>query len=115
MMANTLPAWAFDPFKGKGRVVYSHPDKVLWGLWVDAELIATVVQERVDLILDDNVATMNNNAGKRWGDGQIVAKIPLGFYGKYIMPAKQNGDEKYIKKILEDSDYSKFRSFPGKI
>lgn len=109
--ANPLPAWAYDPFKGAGRVMYAHPDKVVWGLFLDDRPIATCVQTDVQPILDRNAETAADNAGKRWGDGQVAARIPLDLYYAKFQEARLNQDEKYIRKLLSDIDYGKLRTF----
>lgn len=72
-------------------------------------------REWVGPILEDNLKERNENYGKRWNDVQKFASIPLQFYYDHIVPAKRQGDEAYIKKILNDSDYSKLRTKEGRI
>jgi hypothetical protein len=104
----------YDPFKGKGQIVAQYPDKVIWMTDRDGDIIYCT-QQLVQPILDDNHEALNNSAGQRWGDGKIVASIPLPEYFEKFVPARQAGDEKYIKKLLNDSDFSKFRRFGGKV
>ena len=107
--------WAFDPFHGRGWIVERSYNKVLWMAEISDGVFATCAQERVDPILDSNQEAFNSSAGQRWGDGKIVASIPMSEYFDKFVPARQAGDDKYIKKLLNDSDYSKFRRFGGKI
>ena len=103
-----------DPFFGNGRVVYRSRDKVVWMAEVYGETV-TCVQQRVDQIVEDNKEALNNSAGKRFGDGRVVASIPLDIYYNKLVPAKKNGDDAYIKRFLNDSDNRAFRRFGGNI
>jgi hypothetical protein len=68
-----------------------------------------------DDLMDLNAARRAENAGKRWGDGAVAASIPLNVYFDKFAEARQNNDSKYIKKLLNDSDFSKFRTKEGKL
>lgn len=105
----------FDPFKGAGKIMSASPRKVVWFLELDDGNIATATQELVSPILDNNQEVLNNSAGQRWGDGKVVASIPLDYYFDKIAPAKRAGDDAYIKRFLNDSDNRKFRTFGGRI
>jgi hypothetical protein len=43
------------------------------------------------------------------------ASIPLNVYFEKFAEARTNNDSRYIKKLLNDSDYSKFRTKEGKL
>jgi hypothetical protein len=68
-----------------------------------------------DDLMDLNAERRAENAGKRWGDGAVAASIPLNVYFDKFAEARQNNDSKYIKKLLNDSDFSKFRTKEGKL
>jgi hypothetical protein len=68
-----------------------------------------------DDLMDLNAERRAENAGKKWGDGAVAASVPLNFYFQHMAEARQNGDSKYIKKLLNDSDFSKFRTKEGKL
>jgi hypothetical protein len=71
----------------------------------------TVVEE----LVEQNRAAFNDSTDKRWGDGRVVASIDLPTYWDKIVPAKQNGDDAYIKRFLNDPDNRAYRTFKGKI
>lgn len=73
------------------------------------------VMERVGPVLDANERLRNDSDGKRFGDGQIVASIPLAKYYRDILPMKQAGDTTGIKRYLNDPDNRKLRTFRGNI
>lgn len=109
-------AWQdIDPFKGRGKRLYAYPEKAVWLLEIDGLPVATCVTECPTPILEDNQRDRADSAGKRWGDGAVVARIPLGLYFEKLGPAKQAGDDRYIKRILNDGDYSKWRTKDGRI
>lgn len=65
------------------------------------------------LILDANARSRSNTAGRRWGDGQRVASIPLDIWNKHLQTAHNAGDEAYVAKFLNDSDNAALRTFDG--
>lgn len=69
----------------------------------------------VDDLLADNKTEFNNSLGKRWGDGKVVARVPLNmFFDKLAEPMKQR-DRKFIKRFLNDSSHAALRTFKGNI
>ena len=73
------------------------------------------VQTDVTDIVEANKEAFNASENKRWGDGKVVASIPMGDYYRKIVPAKQNGDDAYVKRWLNDPDNRAFRTFKGNI
>lgn len=69
----------------------------------------------VDDLIADNAMEFNASAEKRWGDGKVVARIPLNlFFDKLAEPMKQR-DKKYISRFLNDGDNRVFRTFKGTV
>lgn len=66
-------------------------------------------------LLDNNAQERAAMAGQRWGDGQLVARIPLNLAWEQLMPAIIANDERYVAKWLNDSDHSRFRIKEGKL
>jgi hypothetical protein len=62
-----------------------------------------------------NAERRAENAGKKWGDGAVAASVPLLFYYDKLRDAAKEGDQKYINRVLNDSDYSKFRTKEGRL
>ena len=112
------PDFLADPFHGKGVLVNATPDKRVWN-WFDEEnrrwVSCTVY--RVDPILDQNAEDQVDNLNRKWGDGAVAARIPLPLYFEKIAPLRRQGEDgdKAIRKILNDSDYSKLRTRSGRI
>lgn len=69
----------------------------------------------VDDLLADNRAKFNDSLGKRFGDGKVVARLPLNlFFDKLAEPMKQR-DRKFIRRFLNDGDNAAYRTFKGNI
>jgi hypothetical protein len=82
--------------------------------------LGTHVAVRRTYLASDELFSANNekladSLGKRWGDGQVAASIPLNLYFEKFAEARKNQDSKYIRKLLNDSDYSKLRTFKGRL
>jgi hypothetical protein len=70
-------------------------------------------QQDAEPLLDFNKARFND-APTRWGDGQLVASIPLHLF----FELKQKGiidDQNELKKWLNDPDNRFFRTRPGDV
>ena len=95
-----------DPFSGKQTYIMDLKD--------GNTAIRTVVP--VDQILESAADDRSANAGKKWGDGQIIGTVPLSVaLQSGYSQAKQNGDTAWIKRFWNDSDNAKLRTFHGKI
>lgn len=108
--------WA-DPFGGKGTLIVNHPEKRTWircdektGLPVEECTI-----HYIDPLIEANKQAFNDSAGKRWGDGKIVASIPMDLYYRKIVPMKKAGDDAGLKRFLDDPDNRAFRTFQGAV
>ncbi len=70
----------------------------------------------VEQILDSAAADRSANAGRKWGDGQIIGTIPdTIFYTTGYAEAKKNNDDKWLRRFWNNSDYQKLRTFEGKL
>ena len=72
-----------------------------------------VIQDVEDLIVQ-NRRSFNDSDGSRWGDGKIVASIPLNVY-EQLRKQGITRDRKAMKRWLEDRDNRAFRTRPGKV
>lgn len=70
----------------------------------------------VNSILDANQEHYNNSDGKRFGDWQRVASVPLNLaYSNGFTDAVQQDDKAWLSRFLNDGDNRKFRTFKGNI
>lgn len=84
----------------------------------DTVILETV--QDVEPIVERNKQSLNDNAGRRFGDGKIVASIPM----IMLMQLVQRGilspqfavlDEKRFRAWLNDPENRHFRTFGGTI
>lgn len=69
----------------------------------------------IDDLIEDNRQNLNDSAGSRWGDGKVVARVPMNmFFDKLAEPIKQR-DRKFIKRFLNDGDNAALRTFKGNV
>lgn len=107
--------WGAPPFNGQGYLMVDDPWHRVWVWMDDAGVMHKCDQTLVEPILEENRKQLNESTNQRWGSGQIAARIPLPFYYDKIVPARLQKDTAYINRILNDSDYEKFRTFHGKL
>ncbi|MBB3997198.1 hypothetical protein [Aureimonas pseudogalii] len=109
--------FGMDPFGGEGEILSRETDHIVWIRNNGDGSYTTCNQSLVDPILEANAEKRSETAGKRWGDGQIVASIPNALlYGDgYYAQARAAGDKPAMKKFLNDSDYAKLRTKEGRI
>jgi hypothetical protein len=71
-----------------------------------------------DKLVADNQQEFNDSYGKRFGDGRVVARIPLNvLYGQQsqITQKMREGDEDHLKWWLNSEAARPFRTFRGHI
>lgn len=104
--ANDWQLYEEDPIRGIKR----------YRLQLDAD---TIVQRteyyRTEHLLDANAQDQSALAGNKWGDAQLVARIPLDLAWQQLMPAVIENDERYVAKWLNDADNAKFRVKAGTV
>jgi len=77
---------------------------------------AAHVEQEIDAILDANSEAEKATHGVRFGDYQRVASVPLTFFEKTgLGEAIDGGDRRYLSRILNDADNSKFRTSRGRV
>jgi hypothetical protein len=74
------------------------------------------VEQNIDAIIEANSEAEKLTHGKRFGDWNRAASVPLTFMEKTgLSEAIDARDQRYISKILNDSDYSKLRTSRGRV
>lgn len=74
------------------------------------------VEQQVDDILEQNAQWEMATQGHAFGDYNRIASLPVTFFEqKGICEAIDAGDRKYLSKVLNDSDYRKFRTSRGSV
>lgn len=70
---------------------------------------------RTEELLAHNAQDRSALAGQRWGEGQLVARMPLNVFWKELSAAQIEGDEKFVNRWLNDADHARFRVKEGKL
>lgn len=102
--------WEFESIDETGRATSI--------FWIDRELgtfVRRTQNYQEDELLQLNKDSYNESIGKRWGDGQVVANIPLNVLYKELAPKMQEGDKDHLKWWLNHDEKRQYRSFKGKI
>lgn len=74
------------------------------------------VEQEVDDIIAQNAEAEKATHGARFSDYNRVASVPLTFIEKTgLDQAIDARDRRYLSKILNDSDFAKFRTSRGKV
>lgn len=77
---------------------------------------AAHVEQEVDPILAANAEAEKATHGQRFGDYQRVASVPLTFFEqKGLGDALDAGDRRYLSQVLNDRDFSRFRTSRGSV
>lgn len=73
-------------------------------------------EQDIDHILAANALAKNATDGRKFGEWNRAASVPLTFMQKTGLGDAINGqDRRYMSKILNNSDYSGFRTSRGKV
>lgn len=102
------------------RVFFEHDPEIgrtVWLIFDDAgKLKGAHVEQEVDAILDANAEAEKATQGVRFGDYQRIASVPLTFFEKTgLGEAIDGSDRRYLSKVLNDADNSRFRTSRGKV
>ena len=68
-----------------------------------------------ETLMANNQQEFNDSAGKRWGEGQVVARVPLNKLYQDIIPHIRDGDKDHLKWWLNRDEAKPFRTFKGRI
>jgi hypothetical protein len=100
-----------------GWELVSHDERMGRTVWsyYDGQATHYRTDYRVDNIVNDNKVAQAELAGKRWGDGQRIASIPLNVYFDQLEQAHKEGDDKYVSRWLNDGDNAAFRVKEGRV
>lgn len=100
-----------------GWELVSHDEKMgrtVWGYY-DGQRQHYRTDYRVDNVVSDNRAAQADVRGKRWGEWERTASIPLNIYYDQLAEAQKEGDDKYVSRWLNDGDNAAFRIKEGRV
>jgi hypothetical protein len=102
------------------RVLFEHDPEIGRTVWLvfddKGNMKGAHVEQEVDAILEANKMWSDISAGTRFGDYNRIASVPLTFLEKTgLGEAIDQRDKRYYARILNDSDYSGFRTSRGRV
>lgn len=68
-----------------------------------------------DTFYGANQALLNESAGQRFGDFQMVASVPMTVWANELAQPIKEEDWRYIKRFLNDGENRAYRTFRGKV
>lgn len=68
-----------------------------------------------DALLEQNKREYDESHSKRFGDGKVVASVPLNKFYREVVPYIKDGDQDFMKWWLNHPDNRVYRSFRGKV
>jgi hypothetical protein len=91
--------------------------RTVWLVFDDkGQMKGAHVEQEVDAILEANAEAEKATHGVRFGDYNRVASVPLTFLERSgLDQAIDARDQRYISKVLNDSDNRKFRTSRGSV
>jgi hypothetical protein len=102
------------------RVLFEHDPEIgrttylIFNDW--GRIVGAHVEQNIDDIIEHNRRMSSLYEGKKFGDYKPVASLPVTLLEKTgLGDAIDAGDRKYLGKILNDSDYSGFRTGGGRV
>jgi hypothetical protein len=106
-----------DPANPGGwKMVEDNESYRRWEADLGDRIVIKTEHKGTDKLLEDNQRIYNENAGKRWGDGQVVGSVPMNLYFQSgLAEANKQRDIRFIRRWWDDPDHRKFRKFKGTI
>jgi hypothetical protein len=66
-------------------------------------------------LLETNRQRLNDSQTERFGDGKIIASIPLNVFYRDMAPRLKQGDDDYVKWFLNHENSRPYRTFRGRV
>lgn len=103
--------WEYEGRSSDGlRVHYIH--------WVDRER-GVYFRKTENLaepaLLEQNKQLLDESQTKRFGDGRVVARVPMNVFYRDVASRLKDGDEDFMKWFLNHDQNRPYRTFRGKI
>lgn len=86
-------------------------------LWLDeTRYVVRTEYLGEDTLLEANARAFDASSGQRFGEGRVVARIPLNrFYQSELADKAKEGDRDYLKWFLNRDEARPYRTFRGRI
>lgn len=109
---DALPDSAWTPFEASDDYVRSYAMIDLAGNQVRVERTQYLAD---DLLQRANTQERNESDGRRWGDGKVVARVPLNKWFAELRDKVKEGDRDHMSWWLNKEENRPFRTFRGKV
>jgi hypothetical protein len=87
--------------------------------WIKAvsptEFIVKTQTLMPSLVAEENAKDLAASEGKRWGDGQVIGRVPLDMYHKKLVEPTRQKDKKWLSRFWNDPDNRAWRTFKGNV
>lgn len=110
-----LPEESWTPFEWGDDYVRSVTYLDIGGVMTEAWRTQYLAD---DLLQKANTEEYNDSETKRWGDGRVVARVPLNVLydpKNQLIEKMREGDRDHMKWWLNNPDNTPFRTFKGKV
>lgn len=102
------------------RVFFEHDPEIGRTVWLvfdeHGNLRGAHVEQEVDAILAANAEAEKATHGQRFGDYNRFASVPLTFMERTGLDvAIDQGDRRYVSKVMNDPDFAGFRTSRGRV
>lgn len=109
---NALPDSAWTPFEVTEDYIRSYAVIDLGG---EKTTVARTQYLADDLLQRANTQELNDSDGKRWGDGKVVARVPLNKWFAELRDKVKEGDRDHLSWWLNKEENRPFRTFRGRV
>lgn len=103
--------WEWEGTSSDGlRVHYIH--------WVDRErgiFFRKTENLAEPALLDQNKQLFDDSQTKRFGDGKVVARVPLNVFYRDVASRLKDGDEDFMKWFCNHEQNRPYRTFRGRV
>ena len=104
-------AWEYEGTSSDGlRVHYIH--------WVDRErgvFFRKTENLAEPALIEHNKHLFNESQTQRFGDGRVMARVPLNIFYRDVAPRLKQGDEDFMKWWLNNQQNRPYRTFRGRL
>jgi len=107
-----IPESNWTPYEVTDDYIRSYTYVEIGGHQVRAERTQYLAN---DLLIAANQQEYNDSENKRWGDGKVVARLPLNIWFDQISEKDLEGDKDHLTYWLNDSENQKYRTFKGNV
>ncbi len=100
---------------GEWVLIFDSPWSRYWEMELsDGAIVGRTEWKNTEALIADNQEALKSSDGMRWGDGRIVASVPMNeYFSTGYAEANKQQDMKWINRFLNDRP--QYRRFKGDI